>query len=115
LARRIAVIRKEKPMKGHRYRITIEPLDGATDTAVPFSFEAVSHDELFGIVERVRASSRWDADTAAQLAVGLKLFGEVLLQERKSELFTPLTGGSFKEFMQGFKAAMQAEPDGASR
>jgi len=94
-------------MKGHRYRITVEPLDAA-DTTAPFSFEAVSHDELLGIVERVRASGRWDADTAAQLAVGLKLFGEVLLAERKSALFTPLSDGPFKEFMQGFKSAMQA-------
>ena len=101
-------------MKGHRYRITVEPLDAGAHSDTPFSFEAVSHDELCGIVERVRASGRWDADTAAQLAVGLKLFGEVLLQERKSELFTPLSEGPFKDFMQGFKAAMKAGPDGSA-
>jgi len=100
-------------MKGHRYRITVEALDAA-DATVPLSFEAVSNDELLGIVARVRESGRWDDDTAAQLAVGLKLFGEVLLQERKGELFAPLSNGAFKEFMHGFKAAMQAERGAAS-
>ena len=77
-------------MREHRYRITLEHLattsEGQTQHA-PLSFEAGNHDDLFSIIERVRGNGQFDRDTSAQLALGLKLFTEVMLKNRKHALF----------------------------
>ncbi|MGC3964144.1 MAG: DUF3861 domain-containing protein [Rhodocyclaceae bacterium] len=78
-------------MKQHRYRITVEHIADAKgnpiDGAAPLQFEARNHDELLSIVERVRSRGEFDADTAAAMAVGMKLFGEVMLENRDHPLF----------------------------
>jgi hypothetical protein len=77
-------------MREHRYRITLEHLattsEGQTLHA-PLQFETGNHDDLFGIVEKVGGKGHFDADTGAALALGLKLFTEVMLKNRKHPLF----------------------------
>ena len=95
-------------MSQYRYRITIERVAGADgmvrgNAADTLSFEADNHDDVFDIVERQRRKGVWDNDTAAQLAVGLKLFGEVALHHRKDPLFEPLMP-HLREFIGRLKA-----------
>lgn len=80
-------------MKGHRYRITVEHVATAKGDAVdrpPLVFEATNHDDLFAIVERMRARTDLPPEDAAPLAIGLKLFSEVALMHRGSPLFSGL-------------------------
>lgn len=80
-------------MKGHRYRITLEHLatpDGAPVSRAPLVFETTNHDDLFAIVERMRARADIPADDVESVAVGLKLLSEVTLKHRKAPLFAPL-------------------------
>lgn len=77
-------------MREHRYRITLEHLATAAQGQPqhpPLSFEAGNHDDIFAIVERIRGNDQFDAETSAQLALGLKLFSEVMLKNRKHPLF----------------------------
>ena len=67
------------------------------------SFEADNHDDIFDIVRRQRSKGVWDDATAAQLAVGLKLFTEVTLHHRKDPLFEPLMQ-PMREFIGRLKA-----------
>ncbi|KAF1038572.1 MAG: hypothetical protein GAK35_03754 [Herbaspirillum frisingense] len=77
-------------MKEHRYRITLEHLATASEGQAqhaPVSFEAGNHDDIFAIIGKVRGNGQFDADTSAQLALGLKLLSEVMLKNRKHPLF----------------------------
>lgn len=101
-------------MSAHTYRITLEYTGGKAegpDAPAPLSFTAANHDNLFEIVERVRRSGRFDQDTAAALAVGMKLFSEVLLQHRDDPLFGPIAG-AYREFIGQFKTAMKERQPG---
>lgn len=99
-------------MKQHRYRITVEHLADATGEpsrdAEPLQFEAGSHDDLFAIVDRMRGRGDFDADTAATLALGIKLFGEVMLTHREHSLFAELAP-HFGAFMKRLKQGPAAE------
>jgi hypothetical protein len=92
-------------MKGHLYRLTLEHLEDAKGnpvTKAPLQFEVKNHDDLFDIVERVKAKGLFDANAATACAIGLKLFREVMLQHRDSEAFKALDP-HFGEFMKAFK------------
>lgn len=101
-------------MSAHQYRVTLDYLGGkhaGPATHAPISFDAGNHDDLFVIIERVRAAGLTDADDAAALALGLKLFGEVMLAHRKDPLFTPLQT-AFRDFMGAFKQRVQSGNEG---
>lgn len=91
----------------HRYRITVEPLDDI-NTAEPLVFETVNHDELFSIVERIRAKAIVPDDEAASFAIGLKLLTETMLHHRKHPLFAEL-GPHIGTFMKTLKAIPATE------
>lgn len=91
--------------KVHRYRVTVEHLQHAQPDAAlhaPLQFETSNHDEILGIVDRLRDGRRFDPERTASLAIGLKLFGEVVLQHREDPLFAPLLG-PLREFIQTLK------------
>jgi hypothetical protein len=80
-------------MKEHHYRITLEHLATATEGQeqhAPLQFEVGNHDDIFNIIERQRAKGHFDADTSAALGLGLKLFTEVMLKQRKHPLFADI-------------------------
>ncbi len=91
--------------RGHRYRVTIEhlgtPRDGM-EKQDELVFEAVNHDEIIGIVQRIRASGHYSADEAAALGLGLKLFSEVMLKRRDDPLFQALQP-ALRSFIGGLK------------
>lgn len=94
-------------MKQHRYRITVEPLadaKGAPSTHQPLQFEVGNHDDIIAIVERMRGREDLPEDAATALAVGLKLFSEVMLEHREHPLFSSFRE-PFVQFMQTLKKA----------
>lgn len=93
-------------MKQHRYRITVEHLADAQGEpsryTQPLCFEVGNHDDIFRIVEATRARVDLDENAATALAVGLKLFGEVMLEHRQHPLFQEFAP-HLRAFMQGLK------------
>lgn len=71
-----------------KFRIHMERLDG--DSPDSLTFEAVNHDDILGIVRRIQNRPELGGDEAAALAVGLKLFSEVLLHHRKESPYAEL-------------------------
>lgn len=105
---------KGHSMRGHRYRVTIEHLGGPReDTPIqpPLCFEAVNHDEILSIVARLQSSGGYQPDEAASLAIGLKLFSEVMLKRRDDPLFAALSP-AIRAFIGGLKARGRAAPAG---
>lgn len=101
-------------MKKHRYRVTLEHLsdaDGEPSSQAPLQFEVGNHDEIIAIVERLRSRGDFDATTAAAFGVGLKLFSEVMLDNRKNPLFASFQP-HFVQFMKRLKHPEQEENAG---
>lgn len=98
-------------MKQHRYRVTIEHLalpDGhPPESPQTLSFETGNHDDILAIVGRVRERGDLPEADATALAVGLKLFSEVMLQHRGLPLFAEFAP-HFKAFMQQLKQRPKA-------
>lgn len=77
-------------MREHRYRLTLEHLATASEEQTQHAslqFDTGNHDDLFSIIDKLRSKQQFDADTSAALAVGLKLFTEVMLKNRQHPLF----------------------------
>ncbi|TCI01723.1 DUF3861 family protein [Corallincola luteus] len=77
-------------MKGHLYRFTIEHIEDKQGNSLalsPLTFEARNHDDILNIVEVMKGKMALDETDATAFAVGLKLFGEVMLKNSKNELF----------------------------
>ncbi|QJU38922.1 DUF3861 domain-containing protein [Serratia marcescens] len=94
-------------MPGYRFNITVEALSDRQGNSVekaPLSFEVSNHDDILEIVERIRARDdlNFGPEQSAAFAVGLKLFSEVMIENRKHPVFAPLRE-AFKEFMVGLK------------
>ena len=104
-------------MSAHTYRVTLEYLGGkhaGPELHAPVRFEAGNHDDLFEIIERAQAAKITDEDEAAALALGLKLFGEVLLKHRKDSLFADLQP-AFRAFIAAFKQRIRDAHEGNAR
>ncbi|GAA4492704.1 DUF3861 domain-containing protein [Hymenobacter ginsengisoli] len=92
--------------RANRYRVTVELLtlaSGLAATASPLQLEVDNHDEILGIVRRLQEKNPFnDPQQAAALAVGLKLFSEVMLQNRRHPVFEELLP-AFWVFMEKLK------------
>ncbi|MGD0445578.1 MAG: DUF3861 domain-containing protein [Edaphobacter sp.] len=98
-------------MNSYRYKITVEALTGAKGESVEgrtLSFEAANHDDILGIVDRMRARLPFDENTIASLGVGLKLFSEVTLTQRNDPMFAMIQP-ALNEFVRGLKQRSAAE------
>jgi hypothetical protein len=91
-------------MKQHRYRVTLERLSEPTapSDSRTLQFEAANHDDVFAIVERLRGRGDFDHAAAAAFVVGLKLFGEVMLEQHANPLFSTFKP-HFLQFMKQLK------------
>lgn len=98
-------------MREHRYRITLEHLatpKQGEPTHAAIGFETGNHDDLFTIVDKVCGKNQFDVDAAASLALGLKLFTEVMLKNRSHPLFADINQ-PMRDFIQKLKALPQAD------
>ena len=96
----------------HRYRITVEHLSdpkGNASAHEPLVFEAGNHDDILAIVKMVRERKLFEDDEiTASFIVGQKLFGEVMLKDRKNPLFTEFWP-NFLAFVKKMKAQIKGE------
>lgn len=93
-------------MRQHRYRITVEHIADANGNPSkyeePLHFEVGNHDDIFSVVERLQQRGDFDRDTAMAFGVGLKLFSEVMLENKDSPLFLSMQP-HFMQFMMELK------------
>lgn len=98
--------------RAHQYKLTLEYLKdakGETMQAAPVELNFQNHDDIFSIIERLKAKDFFgDSNQSAELAIGLKLFGEVMLRNRNHPLFEDLTP-VWGNFMKKLKAAPDKE------
>lgn len=105
-------------MSAHQYRITMEYLGGkhaGPELHAPLRFEIGNHDDLFAIMHKVRGAGMFDADTSAALALGMKLFSEVMLQHKQDPMFAPMLAAYLdyiKVFKQRLNEAAPQQADG---
>lgn len=92
-------------MEKHLYRITVEHLGAPHGEGVvraPLRFDATNRDNLFRIVEYLKQRAEFTPEQAEAFGVGLKLFGEVLQEQRELPLFQEFIP-QFSQFMKTLK------------
>jgi hypothetical protein len=74
------------------------------DLHAPIQFEFENHDEIFGIIEQVKAKKLFDDGAKAnEFAIGLKLFSEVIITNQDKEIFKSFMP-AFGQFIKELKA-----------
>lgn len=93
-------------MKQHQYQITVQHLADAqghpSSYDKPISFQVGNHDDIFAIIERLKQANLFDEQTSTAFAVGLKLFSEVMLENKNHPLFAEFQP-AFVQFMKHLK------------
>ncbi|RVT74850.1 DUF3861 family protein [Flavobacterium sufflavum] len=93
--------------RAHQYKLTLEYLKdskGEPISADPIELTFNNHDDIFSIIERQKNKNLFgDKQQATEFAIGLKLFSEVMLKNRKDPLFEELAP-AFGAFMKRLKA-----------
>jgi len=93
--------------RAHQYKLTLEYLKDTKGEAVseaPIELLFENHDNIFAIIERQKDKNLFgNKQQATEFAIGLKLFSEVMLKNRKDPLFEEL-GPAFGAFMKKLKS-----------
>ncbi|HXP95403.1 MAG TPA: DUF3861 domain-containing protein [Telmatospirillum sp.] len=93
----------------HRFKVTLERLSeqhGEKSQNDMLQFEVENHDDIFKLVDRMKNRGDFTKETSEALVVGLKIFSEVMLENRKHPLFTSFAP-HFKNFMTDLKGGPQ--------
>ncbi|MDR2626107.1 MAG: DUF3861 domain-containing protein [Zoogloeaceae bacterium] len=83
-------------MEKYRYRITLESLDALTEPRA-LQFDFGNRDDIFLILERLRQRDDFAAEEIPPFALGLKLLGKTLMENRENPLLA-----SFKPHFVAF-------------
>lgn len=87
-----------------RYLISLQELDVHPENAGrSLTFGAENHDDIFVIVDRLKLGKVVPPAEAEELALGLKLFSEVVLRHRKEPMFADMFV-SIGEFIKRLKS-----------
>lgn len=93
--------------RSNKYYLTLslkEYANGETEPAKELGIQFDNHDEIFGIIDRIKDKNIFDTpEEATQFALGLKLFSEIKLKHRKNPLFDELNE-VFPVFMKKLKS-----------
>ncbi|MBQ1494340.1 MAG: DUF3861 domain-containing protein [Acinetobacter sp.] len=93
-------------MKQHQYHVTVQHLKDAKGEVSTYAerleFYTGNHDDIFEIVERLKQAELFNDQTTTSFAVGLKLFSEVMLENRDHPLFEEFFP-QFGQFMKNLK------------
>lgn len=93
--------------RSNKYYLTLslkEYANGDTEPARELGIQFDNHDEIFNIIEKIKDKNIFeDPNEATQFALGLKLFSEVKLKNRKNPLFDELNE-VFPIFMKKLKS-----------
>ena len=92
--------------KGNHYKLSLEQLsvlkeEKRDDNTLELEFS--NHDELFEIVEKVKSKKLFNSEST-EFALGLKLFTEVMLRNKKHPLFEDLRP-HIVDFMKKLKSS----------
>lgn len=95
--------------RNNKYKITLEELELKDGTAagrnITFNFN--NHDDIFHLIDLTKDSFGFeDKAQNTEFMVGLKLFSEVMLKNRKHELFEEFFP-AFGEFMKKLKSGVK--------
>ncbi|QPH37698.1 DUF3861 domain-containing protein [Pedobacter endophyticus] len=90
----------------NKYKLTLEEISLAKDSDAkndPIMLEFDNHDNLFNIIKAVKSKAIFDNENeAAEFAIGLKMFTEVMLKNRSNDLFKEVQP-AIGEFMKKLK------------
>lgn len=93
--------------KAYQYKLNLRCLEdnrGQTMNLDSLELAFSSHDNIFAIIEMQKAKQLFaDEQELIRFALGLKLFGEVMIKHREDALFKELTP-VFVEFMKKVKS-----------
>jgi Domain of Unknown Function with PDB structure (DUF3861) len=104
------IFRKKNKMekRTNKYKIKLELLSTAKqdDTVYePIELEFDNHDNIFSIINRLQSKELFEnKNQAAEFAIGLKMFSEVMLKNRTHPLFSEFSP-AFREFMKKLKSS----------
>ncbi len=91
----------------NKYRITLEQLGISKEGQTlhePLQLEFDNHDEIFSIIERLQQKDPFqNKNQAAEFAIGLKMFNEVMIKNKNNPLFEELFP-AFGTFMKKLKS-----------
>lgn len=97
-------------MKQHKYEITVKHIEDAQGNPSTYTealqFTAYNHDDLFKVLEHIQKGNLLEDEKAKAFALGLKLFGETLLENKQHPLFKAFLP-QFIEFMQSMKQTIK--------
>ncbi len=92
--------------RANKYRLTLELIEtakGEKGMQEPLHLEFDNHDEIFHIIERMQKRNLFQSkEQAAEFAIGLKMFSEVMLKNRNLPLFEEFRP-AFGNFMKKLK------------
>ena len=99
-------------MKQHTYEVTLKHIADAqgnpstyTDT---LSFNSYNHDDIFKVLKVIQNTQMLDDEAAKSVAVGLKLFSEVMLEHKNFPLFKDFMP-HFGQFMKTLKQQVKSK------
>lgn len=98
-------------MKKHQYRITVEHLadkQGEAVTTAPLQFNVGIHDDVAEVMEKSRERLALGETDHAAFMLGLKLMGEVMMENRDHPLLGEFSL-HFRDFMMTLKGKKRSE------
>ena len=97
-------------MKQHQYEITLKHIADAQGNPSTYTealqFNAYNHDDMFKVLEHLTKAQLLDDEKTKAFAVGLKLFGETLLENKDIPLFKEFLP-QFIQFMKTLKQTVK--------
>ena len=101
-------------MKQHLYEVTVQHLADAQGNPSTYTeelqFQVGNHDDIFKILEKLQASQLLDSESTKAFTVGLKLFSEVMLENKELLLFKEFMP-QFAQFMKSLKQTVKAQSE----
>lgn len=99
-------------MKQHQYEVTVKHIADAQGQPSNYSevlqFQVYNHDDLFEVLEYLTKANLLDDEKTKAFAVGLKLFGETLLENKDIPLFKEFLP-QFVHFMKALKQTVKTQ------
>ena len=100
-------------MKQHQYEVTVKHLADAQGNPSTYTeelqFQVGNHDDIFKILEKLQASQLLDGESTKAFAVGLKLFSEVMLENKNYH--SSRNSCRNLQFMKSLKQTVKAQSE----
>lgn len=91
--------------RNNKYKIHLEEIElvDGSETGKTIEFEFTNHDNIMALIERAKENNRFENEADnLEFIVGLKLFSEVMMRNRRNPLFEDFAP-AFKSFMMKLK------------